>query len=542
MATYGLDVLGRRSKLALLAGAASRKRHGVLSPDHARARREMPTNLIDFISDPSYLGRAFDGPSWDRWRAVLRAAFALPMSKRDCELFAEVSGNREPPKRRVKELVCAVGRGGGKDSIAAGLATYIAATSDFSHLRPGEKGTVMLLATDRNQAGIAFNYIRALIEESPPLSSMLTRPPRGDRIELRNRAEIVVQTNNIRSPRGRTIACAIYDEAAHWLGEDYANPDAEIDNAVTPGLMRFPGSLKIIISSVHRRAGLLYKKFAESFGQDDDDVLVVLATSMEFNPTLDADEIDRQVALDPEKAGAEYLSQWRDDLTSFIDRQLVEAAIEEGVVVRPPQRGIAYVAFADPSGGRSDSFTAAVGHREGTTVIVDALLERRAPFDSNAVIIEIAGLLKSYGVTTVRGDDYGADLTVAAFRRHGVTYRSVRLGDADGVQGRLNRSEIYLNSVALFTAGRARIPDNPRLVHQLISLERRTSRSTGHDTVDHPVGSHDDLANACCGCLVLLAGRPTPFIMSPAAIQRAALQPSRNRFGGQARDRFARSR
>jgi hypothetical protein len=130
--------------------------------------------------------------------------------------------------------------------------------------------------------------------------------------------------------------------------------------------MRFPGSLKIIISSVHRRSGLLHDKYAAHFGRDDDDVLVVLGTSLQFNPTLDAAEIDRQLALDPEKAGAEYLSQWRDDLTSFLDRQLVEAAIEKGIIARPPQHAIAYTGFCDPSGGRGDSFTAAVGHREGT--------------------------------------------------------------------------------------------------------------------------------------------------------------------------------
>jgi hypothetical protein len=388
----------------------------------------------------------------------------------------------------------------------------------------------MLLATDRNQAGIAFNYIRALIEETPLLSPLLARPPRGDRIELRNRAEIVVTTNNIRSPRGRTIACAIFDEAAHWLGEDYANPDAEVDNAVTPGLMRFPGSLKIIISSVHRRAGLLHDKFAKHFGQDDDDTLVVLGTSTEFNPTLDAAEIDRQLALDPEKAGAEYLSQWRDDLTSFLDRQLVEAAIDRGTVTRPPQHGIAYVAFTDPSGGRGDSFTAAVGHREGTILVVDALFERRAPFDSDATIDEVAALLRSYKVTTVRGDDYGADLTVAAFRRRGIAYRSLMLNDAEGRQGRLNRSEIYLNSVGLFTAGRVKLPDNPRLVHQLIGLERHTARSSGHDTVDHPAGGHDDLANAACGCLVALAAKSRPLILNPDQLRRFASMPPRDRF------------
>lgn len=487
-------------------------------------------NVIDFIADPSLLRSSFEGPSWDRWRAVLRAAFALPMSRRDLVLFAEVSGDRAPPRRRVKELVCAVGRGGGKDSIASALATFIATTSDFSHLRPGERGTVMCLATDRSQAAIALNYTRGNFEHTPLLAPLIERFD-GDTILLKNRAEITIVTNNIRSPRGRTIACVILDEAAHWRGEDFSNPDVEVDAAITPGLMRFPGSLKIIISSVHRRAGLLHEKFAKFFGQDDDDCLVVLGSSLDFNPTLDAAEIERQVMLDPEKAGAEYLSLWRDDLTSFIDRQLVEAAIDRGIVVRPPKTGVSYVAFCDPSGGRGDSFTAAVGHRERPNVLVlDALYEKRSPFDVDDALDDVAGLLKSYKVTTVRGDDYGADLTVAAFRRRGITYRNLKLGDAEGRQGRLVRSEIYLNAVGLFTSGRVRLPDNQRLVHQLINLERRASRSSGHDAVDHPAGGHDDLANAACGCLVALAGKPAPFILKPSAIQRMRSLPPRDRF------------
>jgi hypothetical protein len=174
-------------------------------------------NVLDFISDPNLLRSSFDGPSWDRWRAVLRAAFALPMSRRDLALFAEVSGDRAPPRHRVRELVCAIGRGGGKDSIAAALAVYIATTADFSRLRPGEKGAVMCLATDRDQAAIAHDYCRANLEETPMLAPLVQRV-KGDKIMLRNGAQIIVQTNNVRSPRGKTICCAIYDECAHWLG------------------------------------------------------------------------------------------------------------------------------------------------------------------------------------------------------------------------------------------------------------------------------------------------------------------------------------
>jgi len=257
---------------------------------------------------------------------------------------------------------------------------------------------------------------------------------------------------------------------------------------------------------------------------------VVLGTSLQFNPTLDQAEIDRQLALDPEKAGAEYLSQWRDDLTNFLDRMLVEAAVDQGILTRSPNKAITYTAFADPSGGRGDSFTAAVGHREGTVLFVDALFEKRAPFDADQTIDEVAHLLKCYNVNTVRGDDYGADLVVSAFRRRGISYKNLKLGDAEGRQGRLNRSEIYLNSVGLFTAGRVKLPDNPRLVHQLISLERRAARSSGHDTVDHPAGGHDDLANACCGCLVALAGKPAPMIIPADKLRKFASMPARDRF------------
>jgi hypothetical protein len=74
------------------------------------------------MSSPLLFEPYFRGPSWDTWRAVVRAAYAEPMSGRDIELFRAVA-NREPPKSRVSEFVAAVGRGGGKDGIASLIAT-----------------------------------------------------------------------------------------------------------------------------------------------------------------------------------------------------------------------------------------------------------------------------------------------------------------------------------------------------------------------------------------------------------------------------------
>jgi hypothetical protein len=59
--------------------------------------------------------------------------------------------------------------------------------------------------------------------------------------------------------------------------------------------------------------------------------------------------------------------------------------------------------------------------------------------------------------------------------------------------------------LALLNSARARLLDDERLVGQICALERRT-RPGGHDTVDHPVGGRDDVANAALGAL--LRARP----------------------------------
>jgi hypothetical protein len=70
-----------------------------------------------------------------------------------------------------------------------------------------------------------------------------------------------------------------------------------------------PGSMKILISSsVHKRSGLLYQRYHDFYGKDNDDILVVYGTTLQFNPSFDEDIIERGLTEDP---GAEYLSKCR---------------------------------------------------------------------------------------------------------------------------------------------------------------------------------------------------------------------------------------
>jgi hypothetical protein len=53
----------------------------------------------------------------------------------------------------------------------------------------------------------------------------------------------------------------------------------------------------------------------------------------------------------------------------------------------------------------------------------------------------------------------------------------------------------------LLNGRKALLLDNKTLQRQLVSLERKTSRG-GRDSIDHPPGAKDDVANAVCGALV----------------------------------------
>ena len=55
-----------------------------------------------------------------------------------------------------------------------------------------------------------------------------------------------------------------------------------------------------------------------------------------------------------------------------------------------------------------------------------------------------------------------------------------------------------LDLLPLVNSQRIELLDNPRLISQLISLERRAARS-GKDSSDHPPGGHDDLINSVAG-------------------------------------------
>jgi hypothetical protein len=470
------------------------------------------TTIIDTMTDDAAFGPWFEGESWSAWDGVLKGAFALPMSPAELITFGELAGGRSPPTKRVRELIVTAGRRAGKDSIASLLATF-AATVEQGHvgrLRPGEMAVVQCLAVDRDQARIVLSYIKAFFDAIPDLGAMVTRETRFG-LELSNGVAIEVTTNNFRQARGRTVLLAILDEVAFYRSDDSATPDFEVYRAVTPSLATLPNSMLIAISSPYRKAGLLYDKWKACFGKDDEEVLVVQASSLQLNPSLDPGVVARAYAADPAAAMAEWGGQFRDDIGTFVPLELIEAAVDVGVLVRAPKPGATYRGFVDAASGvGADSFALGIAHRDGNEIVLDLAFEIRPPFSPDAALGECASLLKSYGLRSCVGDKYSAGFVIEGFAKLGITY----------TYSERDRSAIYVECLPLFTSGRARLVDNKKLVTQFASLERRTS-SVGRDRVDHGREGHDDLCNAAAGALTLVSAQPPGLNISDEVLAYA---------------------
>lgn len=443
------------------------------------------TNIRQFLTDPLLAGMAYAGDTWHAWRVVLAGAFGLQLSVADAIEFARLTGGRTPLAAACNELHLYAGRRAGKDKIAAAIAVYLACLRPWT-LSIGEVGVVLVLAADRDQAKVAFGYIRGLLEASPLLSQEIASIT-ADRITLASGIEIQVGTSDHTAVRGRTLLCVIADEFAFW-GHEQAT---EVLRAVRPGMASQPAAMLVVITSLYSQRGPVFETFRRYYGASDPRVLVVRGATLDFNPTIDAAFIAAELERDPAAARAEYLSEFRSDLEGFLDTALVDAATRASPRELPflstSRDGgpVHYFAALDVSGGRNDATAAAIAHRDHDRVIVDACRRWPSPHDPVSVAAEVAAFLGEYRLNCAIADQYGAEVVRTVYRDAGVSLSAAEV----------NRSEAYLHCLPLFTSGRIEIPDEPRLRAELLALERRTGRS-GKDSIDHPPGSHDDVANA----------------------------------------------
>ncbi|MBR3370315.1 MAG: hypothetical protein IKG52_06770 [Rhodobacteraceae bacterium] len=442
------------------------------------------------MTDPALFGDVFGGQSFTAWRALLSGFYGLELDATELDTFKALTGRADTPQGAFLELWLAIGRRGGKSHAAAFLAVYLAAFQDYrAKLAPGEVATVMVIAADRKQARAVMRYTSGLMNENPMLRRMVLRE-NSEQIELNNRCVIEITTASHRSVRGYTLAACICDEIAFWH-VDGASPDREIIAAIRPALATLGGRL-IALSSPYAKRGVLWDTFKRAFADDGESrVLVAQAPSRTMNPLLPQSVVDDAMRDDPEAARAEYLAEFRSDIASFLDVDLIAQCTRPKPLELPAQRGLSYVAFVDPAGGGADEFTMSIAHREGDTAIIDLVTGRKG--SPAGIVAEFAQVLTRYGIKAISGDRYAGRWPRDEFQKHGIKYE---VSEQD-------RSALYLEFLAALNSGRVELPPCQITARQFAGLERRTSRS-GRDTIDHAPGAHDDRANAVAGAVASL--------------------------------------
>jgi hypothetical protein len=222
---------------------------------------------------------------------------------------------------------------------------------------------------------------------------------------------------------------------------------------------------------------------------------------------------------DPVTARSEYLGLFREELERFLSLENIMACVAPRTRLAAEQ-GVSYECFVDPSGGKHDSMVAAIGHKVGEKIVVDALEAWRPPFSPGDVVKGISELCRAYRISRVVGDRYGAAWTEAAFQKTGLHYRSCKL----------IKSDLFLAFQGYLNSGLVEMPDDKKLIRKLQMLERKRGRS-GKDTVTHPPRGSDDLANCVAGLNWMLNEKKEtgPRIIGYLDPITGDLQPSMNR-------------
>ncbi len=458
--------------------------------------------MREALADPAIFAEILPGETWAPWRAILIASRGEPLTDNERVIYAALTGRDREPERPVDELWGIVGRRGGKSRAFSVLGAYLAGLVDYSAVQaPGERIKLPIMASTTVQAAKIFSYMLGVFEHSAEMRDMVDGDPTADTIRLLSGVDIEVRPANYKTIRGETLAGCLADEVAFWHLENSANPDTLILDAVRPGLATTGGPL-CVLSSPYARKGELYRTHQRDFGPNGDPaVLVLRASSQIMNPSLDPAVVKRAYTRDPAAASAEYGAEFRADVEAFISLEAVQACMAGDLLERAPAPGLSYQAFCDPSGGGADSMTLAIGHSENGIAYLDAVREMYPGGSPDAVVSAFADLLKTYGLGSVTGDRYAGEWPRERFRAHGITYE---------VSER-SKSDIYREFLPVLNSQRCCLLPVPKLEQQLVSLERRTTRGTGRDIIDHPQvkGAHDDVANSVAGVLVLLASKPS---------------------------------
>jgi hypothetical protein len=436
-------------------------------------------------------------------RAIALASEGRPVDVVDAARYFGCGPERLPHRLPGTVAVRAGGRGGKSSRLVATKALHAAWTVPLPTLAHGEYACSLIVARDIKLARQTLSFVKGYCESSPILRQALISSPRTDDVELRRpdgrpvRIEILAASARGAATRGRVLPFVGLDEAAFfWSGDAYAVKDTDIYRAVRQRIA--PGGQVWIVSTPWlAHTGLLEELIDKDWGKHEH-ALCVTAGTRDLNPTWDPDgTIEAAMrATDPDGARAEIDGvPLPGSAASFFDLASIDAAVDPNLTLPRASRPGDIVSAGGDVAFRRDSSALAIVHHVGHELVVAELLELRPETDQPLRPSEV---VRKFAETLQRHSGVRYMVADAHYREAVAEHLSEsQLGLKDAPAGAGGVAEVYVRARALLRERRVRLPNHPRLLSQLRSVQWRPNVG-GSITIVLPrdSGGHCDLVSA----------------------------------------------
>lgn len=448
-----------------------------------------------------------------------------------------------------RQLVCRVGRRGGKSSTLTRLGVVLALYGEH-HVNPGDRATVAFVSVGKDEAKLRIVLIKAVLDA-------LGQPyvPTEGGVELKHRPfAFRVFACTVGAVSGFTAVAIVADEVSKWkAADDGANPAKEVLGSIRPTMATMPNGRIILSSSPFG----FEDEHATSFDRGETDFQsVAFAESWVANPVL-TEASTRRDEPDERIWAREYACIPSLTVSAAFDLERVEVAMR----APPPSRHGTYFTASliiDAAGGGADAMTAAfvnffrpfvpreayeMGpndrdrfgneilhtaeplcdafgvprlreeymHLSRVTMVVHPIMAfdtRRVAFDD--VISYLSGLAHRSGVRRAFGDQFGAYQAEASFRHNGLRFEALPWTAPSKIEA-VNHLRRMLNDETIV------LPVDEDLRKEFATYQERLTTS-GTFSYSAKSGRHDDrVAVVLTACMADLSGdlRGSPYKRGP---------------------------
>lgn len=420
-----------------------------------------------------------------------------------------------------------LGRRAGKSAaITAFIALYeILFGGHLDHVTEGQDVIVPYIAQDLATAKANMGHIVLMAHKSKSIEAQITTATR-DKIEFANGITVLPEPPAIKTGRGFAMPIVIGDEVGFWYRtSEAANPDYEVQRAVSYAQLQFPRAKQILISTPYTEEGLLwdywkagtagYKLPLDEQGEFEDALVLQASTAAMENPRITRKRLSKLQQEDPDAFVRESLARFVTAISGFLPPELVTAATQ--VHVRERTRAMneggavlpMYIGAMDPA-FRHDTFAFTIFHMDSTGAIIQDVLRTWTPdkklritLDPAIIIAEIAQLVKEWQLAFVFSDQYQLEALQQLAQQHGFTIIG---NDFTGK----SKAKMYGSLIQLLRTKKLKLLDIPVIYQQLTQLQKKLN-AMGGVSISAPPGRHDDVASVIAlGCSAALQAYPAP--------------------------------